>query len=188
MSVNDKKRGRPKQGKTKLSKESIVTCSRTLMEQTGKIPSIRQVANSLDVDPMAIYHYFANKNALLEAIAITLMESIHKPTGSADWKKELELLCQSYLTLLHTHSGLLETLLSMQSHGPAHVFIDRYQTIIAPLGLSDETAKNALDMLADYLHGFALATRCNTDSTLTMEALDGPLGFFIRGLEAEAQA
>ncbi len=187
MSVNGNKRGRPGRDKEKLSKESIIECARTLLKKTGKLPSIRGLAKELGVDPMAIYHYFANKSALLEAVSISLMESIYEPSGKEDWQNELRTLCMSYLSLLNNHTGLLETMLSMDVHGPAQVFMERFQLILRPLKLSDTSLKNAIDLIADYLHGFALAVRCNWDGQeLKDSMIDGPLSLYIRGLEAEA--
>ncbi len=82
------------------------------------------LASSLNVDAMAIYHYFSNKNSLLEAITTSLIEDIYEPKVSDSWKLELNELCSSYLTLLNNYPGLLETLLTMSSTSPAAVFIE----------------------------------------------------------------
>lgn len=188
MSVKPKKRGRPSRDQDSLTAKSIVECARTLMIEQGKVPSIRQVAGQLGVDPMAIYHYFKSKAALLEAVAVSLMETIYQPSGDGEWQEELRKLCLSYLTLLRDHTGLLETMLSMATFGPAHVFSERLQIVIRPLGLTDESTKNALDLLADYLHGFALAMRCNwSEHELPLDTINGSLSLYIRGLEAEAE-
>ncbi|QJB56063.1 TetR/AcrR family transcriptional regulator [Pseudodesulfovibrio sp. zrk46] len=189
MTVKLKRRGRPGRDEEGLSAEAIVDCFRTTMLERGELPTIRQVAEKLDVDPMAIYHYFKNKAVLLEAVAVSLMESIYRPTGAREWQEELRELCRSYLALLQDHTGLLETMLSMTTIGPAEVFAERFQIVMQPLGLSDGELKNALDLLADYLHGFALAMRCNWSSEeLTYDMLEGPLSLYVRGLEVEAKA
>ncbi|MGU3846002.1 TetR/AcrR family transcriptional regulator, partial [Vibrio diabolicus] len=74
MSVNEKKRGRPAAKLSQLSAESILDSSKSLMKKDGKVPSIRSLATQLNVDPMAIYHYFKNKSALLEALTTSLVE------------------------------------------------------------------------------------------------------------------
>ncbi|OLQ74503.1 transcriptional regulator [Photobacterium proteolyticum] len=184
MSVKDKKRGRPKGSSSQLSKEAIMDMAKRLMQEDGKIPSIRKLAASLSVDAMAIYHYFNNKNALLEAITTSLIEDIFEPKVSDDWKSELNQLCKSYLTLLSRYPGLLETLLGMDSHSPAEVFIERFRVVVEPLDLDPESAKNALDLLADYLHGYALASQCNkSHSTLNIEMIKGPLELYCIALE-----
>lgn len=183
MIVNEKKRGRPKGKQNQLSAEAILQQAKALMRSDGKIPSIRKLASNLDVDAMAIYHYFTNKNALLEAITCSLIADIYQPDDTSDWKHELLTLCHSYVSLLHDYPGLLETLLSMNSTSPAQVFIQRFEQIVSPLALSDTASKNALDLLVDYLHGFALALNCNHGGTLPTEALVGPIDLVCLALE-----
>lgn len=175
MSVNEKKRGRPKTKQSQLSAEVILSEAKSMMRTDGKIPSIRKLAVNLNVDAMAIYHYFTNKNSLLESITVSLIGDIYQPIESEDWQTELHKLCHSYVSLLHDYPGLLETLLTMNSVSPAQVFIQRFERIISPLGLSSTSIKNTLDLLADYLHGFVLALNCNQGATLSMDALSGPL-------------
>jgi AcrR family transcriptional regulator len=184
MVVKKKKRGRPSMENGKLSADVIVKSATELLQKCGKVPSIRQVAGSLSVDPMAIYHYFPNKAVLLEAVTVSLMDSIYKPNGQEVWQDELLCLCDSYLKLLQDHAGLLETMLSMSDVGPAQIFISRFQTIISPLKLPGSEMKNAIDLLVDYLHGFALAIRCNQgDPPLTAGMAGGPIKFYLNALE-----
>ena len=108
MTVKDKKRGRPKGEATPLSAPAILEMAKLMMREEGKIPSIRKLATKLNIDAMAIYHYFDNKGALLEAITTSLIEDIYEPTifdkkncdkgGSDDWKHEFQIvLVKAYL-------------------------------------------------------------------------------------------
>lgn len=185
MSVKQKTRGRPQGSKSQLSAEAILTTAKTLMLVSSKMPSIRALAGELNVDAMAIYHYFANKNALQEAIVVSLIEQIAEADPSQTWQQQLSQLCLSYVSLLHQYPGLLETVLKMESTGPANVFIERFAIIVAPLNLNPATSKDALDLLADYLHGFALALNCQPGSELTLDMLSGPLNLIYRSIESE---
>ena len=187
MAVKQRKRGRPAGAGRQLSADAIVAAARGLLVADAKVPSIRKVAGQLDVDAMAIYHYFPNKAKLLEAVTIDLIEDIYQPTGEGDWQREVTLLAQSYLQLLKDHGGLLETLLSMSEVGPAQVFTERFRLAITPLALGEQALNNALDLLVDYLHGFALALHCQgDDQALNLSYLEGPLGFYLKALAAEA--
>jgi AcrR family transcriptional regulator len=188
MYVKNKKRGRPLKAGGKLSADAIVKSAVGLLQQNGKVPSIRQVAGVLNVDPMAIYHYFSNKAALLESVTVDLMDSIYKPNGQEVWQGELLCLCDSYLQLLQGHAGLLETMLSMSDAGPAQIFISRFQAIISPLKLANSDMKDAIDLLVDYLHGVALAMRCNNGApSLTVDVTRGPIKFYLDALELKSQ-
>lgn len=187
MTVNTKKRGRPKGTTQQLAPSTIVDCAKSLMRSEGKVPSIRKIAGALGVDAMAIYHYFSSKSALLEAMTVSLVREIYEPQGEKPWQEELERLCKSYLTLLKNHAGLLETMLAMSTEGPADVFTQRFEVALAPLNLTEAQRKDALNFLADYLHGFALAMSCNPkEGELKVDKIDGPLAFYIRALSLEA--
>ncbi|WP_341665738.1 TetR/AcrR family transcriptional regulator [Vibrio sp.] len=184
MAVNEKKRGRPVGKLSQLCAESILETAKYLMKRDGKVPTIRSLAAKLNVDPMAIYYYFKNKNALLEALTTSLVAEIHQPQESSNWQAELKRLCVSYIQLLRENNGLLQTMLSMSSYGPAQVFTERYQTIIAPLDLNKKVAKDGLDLLADYLHGFVFSTSCCHDANLIKtEMMNGPLELICNALE-----
>lgn len=184
MSVKEKKRGRPAKKHGSLSQCIIIEQAKSLMLNNGKAPSIRQLSSSLNVDAMAIYHYFKNKDALLEAITTSLIGDIYEPKKSDDWKKELEYLCHSYLQLLNQYSDLLETLLSMKSAGPAIVFRKRFNEVIYSLNLDKDSADNALALLVDYLHGFALAMKCNKqEGQLRVDMIAGPLNLYCNAIQ-----
>lgn len=182
MAVKKRKRGRPEQSQSQLTAELIVSSAQGLMQENGKVPSIRQVSSVLGVDPMAIYYYFSSKSLLLEALTISLISNIYEPKQDGNWQSELEKLSKSYLALLKTHSGLLETLLSMKSIGPVQVFTQRLSTVLSPLKLSDSACIEARDLLADYIHGVALAIQCNPEN-LSTDCIDGPLNLIRAGLE-----
>jgi len=188
MSVKDRKRGRPTASSGLLSREIIVDKAKELMRIEGKVPSIRKLATALQVDAMAIYHYFDNKNALLEAITLSLIEAIYQPEISHQWQAELRQLSLSYLGLLQQYPGLLETMLAMTTDGPAAVFIERFQTAVTPLNLTDATLKNCLDFLVDYLHGLALAVNCAQGAHEIEPLLEGPLNFYMTSLEHMASS
>ncbi|OCQ22179.1 transcriptional regulator [Pseudoalteromonas luteoviolacea] len=183
MTSEVKKRGRPQKVQNGLNKSLIVTTAKKMMAQNGSIPSIRKLSAQLNVDAMAIYYYFKNKDALLEAITTSLIEDIHTPADSGDWRKELLTLSKSYLATLSKYDGLLQTLLSMKSDSPAEVFIGRFEKIITPLKLEKKQQKAFLDLLVDYLHGFSLAMSCDKSNTLTIDDIDISISFLFNGLD-----
>ncbi|TKB49394.1 TetR/AcrR family transcriptional regulator [Ferrimonas sediminicola] len=186
MTVKEKRRGRPVGGAA-LSRERILEVATELLGQGGKVPSLRKLAAELGVDVMALYHYFPNKTALLEALCCQLVAGIYAPVEGQPWRQELARLSQSYLSLLRRHGGLLETLLGMSSTGPAQVFMARFDQAVAPLSLDKAQRGHAMALLVDYLHGFALAIHCNSCGGLEDEThLAGPLNFYLDALQARA--
>ncbi|AMO57967.1 transcriptional regulator [Endozoicomonas montiporae] len=155
-----KKRGRPSGAGSSLSADKIILAARELLTAEGKVPSIRRLSAELGVDAMAIYHYFSSKAVLLEAVTVALVSDIYKPEGRGDWQGDVLRLCISYVSLLNRHPGLLETMLSMKKFGPADVFRERFELALAPLSLPKVLIDDALNLIADYLHGFVLAMEC----------------------------
>ena len=183
MSVKQTKRGRPLQ--KQLSQEIIIDQAKQLMLEKGKPPSIRALAAALNVDAMAIYHYFKNKDALLEAVTFSLISDIHDPK-SLHWQQEIYELSKSYLAILDKYRGLLQTLLSSKMIGPADVFAARFERITRSLDLNTDTQQTALHLLADYLHGFALAMECNPNrDELNLEMIEQPVTFICKTMVLE---
>lgn len=55
--------------------------------------SMRKLAADLGVQPSALYHHFANKDALLAAIADELLDRGRRGTEIVTWEAELRLAC-----------------------------------------------------------------------------------------------
>ena len=135
------------------------------------------------MDAMAIYHYFSSKAVLLEAVTVDLVSDIYMPEGQSSWKNEIRSLCKSYLSLLESHPGLLQTILSTTAEGPSDVFRQRFEMALATLSLDAELISDVLDLLADYLHGFALSMECQKESGLSEAHLERPLNLIFEIME-----
>ncbi|ASP37653.1 TetR family transcriptional regulator [Bacterioplanes sanyensis] len=139
----------------KLSREQILKATQDYYLINGKMPSIRKLATELDSDPMAIYYYFSSKQALLEALCCELVGAIEAPT-TGRWQARVQALCEQYLALLQRYPGLLHILLTLESDGPAQRFCQCLQTLLSAQYSSADIAI-LQDLIADYLHGVALA-------------------------------
>ena len=188
MKVNERKRGRPPKKKDGLDKALIVQKAKFLMAEKQGIPSIRALASELSVDAMAIYHYFKNKNELLEVITTSLILDMYEPKSDKDWQYELLKLCKSYLKTLDKYDGLLNVLLTMESDSPAEAFTNRFQQIITPLSLKEKERSAFLDLLVDYLHGFSVAKSCDKLSILSFDDIDQSVQLIISGVLASSKA
>ena len=74
----------------------------------------------------------------------------------------------------------------MDSAGPALKFIERFKAVLAPLKLNEVNETNALNLLVDYLHGYAFALNCNANSSLSIEMLEGPLELYCLAIERKS--
>lgn len=78
-----------KDGRTPLTRDTIVETAIKLLDADGISGlSMRRLGDALGVEAMAIYHHFANKDAMLDAVAARIIEDTGEglPLDSADWK------------------------------------------------------------------------------------------------------
>jgi len=90
----------------RLSREGIVAAAMTLLDREGEAGfSMRKLAGELGVDPMALYHYHANRKALMRDVLQALMEAWELPEPGPDWRHDLRALCNGLRRLAHRHPG-----------------------------------------------------------------------------------
>lgn len=175
-----KRRGRPVKDTEKLEKNKIIQTAQDMILADGKVPSIRYLASELNVDPMAIYYYFSNKQILLEAVSISLISELYKPRQDLSWKENLLQLCRSYILLLLKYPDLISIILSTSGKGTALIFLQRFESCVEELNLNPEKINTITALLADYIHGFSFASACNkTDMIVTVDMAEKPLTFII---------
>jgi len=178
-----KKRGRPYNKDRHLNEDLIIYMAKALMREQGEVPSIRGLARALDVDAMAIYHYFKSKNSMLNAILMSLMDGLYFPQKQLHWQQSLLLLSESYLNLLRNYVGLLDTLIAMPVNGPMTVFADHFNKIMAPLNLPPEKQKNAFLLLLNFLHGLALLPNVDEEKEDSKNSLSELLTLYYKVIE-----
>lgn len=81
----------------RLTKEAILEGAARVIESGGVAQfSMRKLAQHLEVDPMAFYHYFANKQVILQEVLRQYMPEITLDMVENDWKQNLRNLFQLY--------------------------------------------------------------------------------------------
>jgi len=78
-----------KKARVQLTKKRIVEKAIDLLDAEGvEGLSMRRLGEALGVEAMAVYHYYPNKDALLDAVVASIIEETGPamPLESADWK------------------------------------------------------------------------------------------------------
>lgn len=155
-------RGRPSTGNA-LTEAAILEAALTLLESRTVTFSLRALARHLKADPMALYHYFPNKQALLAAAVhsafspLDLTEADFQPED--DLVKRLETLAGHYVAAIERYPGL--TIDIIAGHVPAQAVTAHFDRLFAqataPLNLPRTAVSEAGHVLVDYLHGVMLA-------------------------------
>lgn len=151
--------GRP--AKPAVSRDQILRTALALLERDGLAGvTMRALARELRVDPMALYHYFADRDALLaEAAAVAYSELVVPPgRASTRWDAALFALAERYLAMLARAGELMRYLATNEraAEVPTALFAARVHAALAPLELRGAALTTAHDVFVDFVHGFAL--------------------------------
>jgi AcrR family transcriptional regulator len=151
--------------RTPLNRARVLAAAVALADEAGLDGlSMRGLAQTLGVVPMALYKHVANKDELLDGMVDIVFGEIDPPALDEDWKDAL-----STRDALQRHSwaiGLMET----RHPGPANLRVhNAVMGCLREAGFSFETAIHAFSAMDAYMHGFALQ-----EQTLGFEAPQDP--------------
>jgi AcrR family transcriptional regulator len=168
----------------RLEPGRILVAAAKLLETGGTDFSMRELARALGVDPMAVYHYFPNKTALLQALAdhhFSRLGDLQIPKRAKTPRTRLRFVAEAYVELAAA-APMLTVVMARDPGvraGVAHHFARLFGNAVEGLALGAAHAAIAGAVLADYLNGFAMAGLPASDPSL-VEGVD----FLYRGLAA----
>jgi AcrR family transcriptional regulator len=120
--------------------------------------TIRSLAQQLHVAPMAIYHYVANKEEILDGVVEVVFAEMEYPSADADWRTALHRRCTSARQVLRRHPWAIPLLQSRTAPGPATLrHLDAVIGCLRGAGLSVRMTAHAYAMIDSYVYGFALS-------------------------------
>lgn len=119
--------------------------------------SMRKLAAALGTTPMAVYRYFPDKAALLDALADRAMEGIDPPMPrGAGWQVRARGVAQRYRARLLASPALVQWLLGRVTVSPGALRqYDAALAIVRESGLSDRDVVRVVDATVSYVLGFA---------------------------------
>jgi AcrR family transcriptional regulator len=79
---------------------------------------MRRLADAVGVMPNALYTYFADKAAILDAVLDNLLGDVKRPRSNLTWQQGLISLMSSYRNLLLAQPGLIALTVSRPMVGP----------------------------------------------------------------------
>jgi TetR/AcrR family transcriptional regulator, tetracycline repressor protein len=133
-----------------------VTEARRIGAQQGvERLTMRRLADALGVMPNALYTYFPDKAAILDAVLDDLIGDVERPRPRMSWRDGLVSVMSSYRRLLLTQPGLIALTLSLPMLGPNAVRLrEDMLTLLRRGGLDDADAVTAYLTLFAYTTGF----------------------------------
>jgi AcrR family transcriptional regulator len=119
--------------------------------------TMRTLAESLEVAPMALYRHVASKDDLIDAMIDVVFGEIGLPSGGADWKTAMRQRAISLRDVLARHRWAIGLMESRRNPGPAN--LRHHDAVIGKLraaGFQIGMVAHAYSLLDGYIYGFAL--------------------------------
>ncbi|KYG65689.1 hypothetical protein AZI86_01030 [Bdellovibrio bacteriovorus] len=156
------KRGRPKTDHG-ISLDVILAMALEMLEHTGPQGfSMRALATRLKITPMAIYHYFSSRDALMRELSDAVYSEVVRDFESAqgDAKAKIKHLLTSYYKIGLKHPNLTITVfLTPEAFSAEAKRITGFlRELLEATQLSPKRKQMWLDILIDFTHGSFIAT------------------------------
>jgi TetR/AcrR family transcriptional regulator, tetracycline repressor protein len=149
----------PARGKEQLSRERIVNAALSLVDAEGiEGLSMRRLGAALGVDPMAVYYYVPNKEALLDVVVEAVMAEVDMGVDDPSLPAGERLIgaANAYAEVVFRHSRALPLLLA---RGPATKTglapVELMVSILHEGGLSLPDAVAGTNVVAAAVRGYA---------------------------------
>ncbi len=139
-----------------LTVQCIVDEAKALADEEGLAGlTMRALGRRLGVEGMAVYHYVAGKEALLDALVDSVFDEIARPAG--DWRAGLRERSLSQRAALRRHPWAIGLVESRTRPGPG-VLAHQDQVIgfLLGHGFSPRAAVQSVGFLDAYVYGFVV--------------------------------
>jgi AcrR family transcriptional regulator len=142
-----------------LSRQRVLDAAMTVADAGGlDALTIRSLAQQLQVAPMAIYHYVANKEEILDGVVDLVFAEMEYPSADDDWRTALHRRCTSARQVLRQHPWAIPLLQSRTAPGPATLrHLNAVIGCLRGAGFSVRMTAHAYAMIDSYVYGFALS-------------------------------
>jgi TetR/AcrR family transcriptional regulator, tetracycline repressor protein len=144
--------GRPR----RLTRDQVVTTARRIAAEEGvERLTMRRLAEALAVMPNALYTYFPDKAAILDAVLDDLLGDVKGHRRNLTWRQGLVSLMSSYRRLLLAQPGLIALTVSRPMIGPNALRVrEDLLTLLRRGALGEADTVTAYFALFAYTTGF----------------------------------
>lgn len=142
----------------KLTPDSVTAAAFAIADSRGiEGLTMRGLARELGVEAMSLYHHFASKEILLDAMVDRVYGEITLPAATGDWREELRRRSLSVRTALRRHPWALPLMESRRTPGPATLnYHDANIACMRSAGFPPHVVAQAYAVLDAYVYGFVL--------------------------------
>lgn len=139
--------------------------------------TMRRLGNELGVRQSALYHHFANKQALLGAVADEILARGPRSRGAnAAWDAQVRARCVDLRTAVLAYPDGADVVSSMFAFGLGGVApFDALVQELAAAGLQEDLVRTSAHALLHYVYGHAVAQQTR-EHALRLGAIDSGRG------------
>lgn len=147
-----------------LSRDVVLRTALRVVDAEGlDALTMRRLGRELDRDPMALYRYAANREALLDGVAEAVLDQLAISTGPGDWARQLRTAAHRFrqLALEHPHvvpllvTRPLRTPLGLRPLGTLRP-LEQIVTLLTQAGFAPGEALRAYRAFFGFLYGHIL--------------------------------
>jgi len=140
-----------------LSRERVLRAAVALADRDGiESLSMRNLAEELDVVPMALYKHVANKDELLNGMVDVIVGEIDPPVTGADWKSAIRQRILSARRALRRHPWASEVIESRTNPTPVVMaYMDSMIGMFLAGGFSLDLTHHTMHAMGSRLLGFS---------------------------------
>ena len=121
---------------------------------------MRAVATQIDASPMALYRYFATKDALVAALLDRVLGRVPMIQSTAQWTDDLATFARAHASVLRHHGWAVPGLFRTPDPGPgAAITAEQAFGILARGGLTGSSAVSAFSAIIALNYGWAAFAR-----------------------------
>ena len=143
-----------------LTRPRVVAAALAIVDRDGlDALTMRALGRELGVDPMAAYHWFPDKAAILEGLGEAVLTEIHLPDAdpAIPWPRAAVEMGKEYRQALKRHPNALP----VSSTQPVRtqrgfMLVERVSAAFVAGGLTPATALETLNTLAAFIIGMAV--------------------------------
>lgn len=148
----------PRAARNTLTRDRVMDGALALADRDGLDGlTIRALAADLGVKPMAIYHYVASKDVLLDALVDRVFAEVPLPRPEDSWRDQLAERSRSMRDLLARHRWALSVLETRSHPGPSTLVAhEAVLDVLRRSGFSVEASAHAFALLDAFVYGYAL--------------------------------
>ncbi|HLI50524.1 MAG TPA: TetR/AcrR family transcriptional regulator C-terminal domain-containing protein, partial [Thermomicrobiaceae bacterium] len=143
----------------KVTRDQIVAAAIRLVDRDGAAAlTMSRIGEELGVAAMSLYNHIDNKEALLDAVAETILSDITVPSTASGWESIVRESFRSVRRVAHRHPALFPLVLDRVPHllGEARL-IEAFLEVMCAAGFDERTALGAFRILSDFTIGYVLA-------------------------------